>query len=245
MPPKALPQQPQLAIIKYTGAPDDVPIDKWLRLFERKACNLDWTDDEKVNNLCDYVQGEAFRWYLSDIFEVCNTWQGVKDSMMVRFGAPVSDPFRSFIHHRQQQDQSVQDYYEQKKRLGELAGLEVSHLISGLTDGLLPGIERPLVGTIPKTPLEWLSAALKIESSLERKPSLTSRRPLQARRTQNNLAAGDAPSQGTSSTFPKSECRHCTNIGLNGQFHWQNVCPYRPNVSAIEEDQGNGEGGSR
>lgn len=252
MPPKAQPSQQHLAIIKYTGAPEDVPVSKWLRLFETKADALDWTDNEKVKSLCDYLEGEAFRWYLSEIFEVCETWEEVKQSMTVRFGAAVLDPFRSFIHCRQKREQSVREYYEEKRRLGESAGLSTPHVIAGLTDGLLPELERRFVGTEPKSPLEWLNIAQKFEHASATAPPPTFRGPQGSSRgrgrTQGHPAAGDAPSSRTATSrhvLPRTECRHCVNIGLSGQFHWQNACPYRPTVSAITEDQGNGEGDPR
>ncbi|KAH7961027.1 hypothetical protein HPB52_000786 [Rhipicephalus sanguineus] len=52
---------------KYTGAEDDVPVDKWSRLFEAKAGNVAWS---KQGRISEYLEGEAFRWYLTEIFDV-------------------------------------------------------------------------------------------------------------------------------------------------------------------------------
>lgn len=245
MPPKAQPPQPQLSIIKYSGTPEDAPIDKWIRLFERKADALDWTENDKVTNFCDYIDGEAFRWYLSEIFEVSTTWQEVKESMTARFGACVLDPFRSFIHCRQGQEQPVREYYEQKRRLGELAGLSTAHIISGLTDGLLPELDCALTGTELKTIVGWLSAAQRLELTVMKKPAPMARPPQQIQRPADTQASGDArfPRSGAPQpSLPKSECRHCATLGLKGQLHWHNVCPYRFSVSSVTEGQGNEEG---
>lgn len=247
MPPKAQQPQSHLSIIKYSGTSEEAPVDKWLRLFERKADALDWTDNDRVNNFCDYIDGEAFRWYLSEIFEVCTTWQAVKESMTARFGTCVLDPFRSFIHCRQGKEQPVREYYEWKRRLGEQAGLNTSHIISGLTDGLLPDFEYALPGIEFGSTLEWLRAAQRIESTVTKRPAMTARRPPQNQRPTGMLVSCDGdrrfPRSGASQpSLPKSECRHCASLGLKGQLHWHNVCPYRPCVSSVTEEQGNEEG---
>ncbi|XP_037564606.1 cytochrome P450 3A19-like [Dermacentor silvarum] len=49
-------------IPKYSGAPEDVSFDKWLRLFEVKTAAAAWTERDKLCNFSDYLEGKAFRW---------------------------------------------------------------------------------------------------------------------------------------------------------------------------------------
>ncbi|KAH7948151.1 hypothetical protein HPB52_018792 [Rhipicephalus sanguineus] len=88
--------------------------------------------------------------------------------MIARFAAPVSDPFRQFIHCRLKREQCIRHYYEEKTRLGRLAELEDVHIVSGLTDGVPEEIERRLAGMSLAAPAKWLAAALQAEDCPER-----------------------------------------------------------------------------
>lgn len=58
-----------LDIPKYTGSADDGPVQDWFDLFELHATAACWSEREMVTNFNDYVTGEAFRFYLTHIFE--------------------------------------------------------------------------------------------------------------------------------------------------------------------------------
>lgn len=238
MPPKASP----LTIPKYNGGSDDVPVRKWLRLFEMKADTAHWQPQDMIQNFSDYVEGDAFHWYLNEIFDTCETWDDIKTRMTLRFSTAVADPFRSFIHYRQKKDQSIASYYDEKRKLGELADLKDRHITSGLTDGLLPDFELALAGLNIESPAEWFNAAQRVELALARQ----NRRNWQPQQPYRRGAPGTEqfPSQHPQNalqapTIPKTECRHCKLIGLHQQFHWQSACPNRQSVSALDYDQGN------
>lgn len=58
-----------LAIPQYAGSADDGAVEDWFNLFERHATAASWTERDMVANFNDYVTGEAFRFYLTHIFE--------------------------------------------------------------------------------------------------------------------------------------------------------------------------------
>ncbi|KAH6922005.1 hypothetical protein HPB50_007405 [Hyalomma asiaticum] len=40
--------KPPLSVRKYKGTPEDVPIDKWLQLFDMKASDTSWTYHNRI-----------------------------------------------------------------------------------------------------------------------------------------------------------------------------------------------------
>lgn len=53
--------------------PDDVPVGKWLQLFDVKAAASGWAHNDEVANLSEYVEDEAFRWYLENLLGIEET----------------------------------------------------------------------------------------------------------------------------------------------------------------------------
>ena len=150
-----------LQIPKYNGSKDSIPIKKWLALYEKIS------NKSKNDCLYQYLEGEALKWYLTEIFEEDISWKEAKEAMTQRFENTTVDPFRKFIHFRLGNKQTIQEYFEQKQKLGQQAGLAKHHIISGLTDGLPPKYELYLIGKIENFP-DWLTAASKIENCIQR-----------------------------------------------------------------------------
>ncbi|KAH6948989.1 hypothetical protein HPB50_027377 [Hyalomma asiaticum] len=135
--------KPPLNIPKYKGTPEDVPINKWLRLFDMKASKASCTHRDQVSHFSECIEGEAFKWYLTEIFSNVKTW----DYKEAR-------PSRNTT--------------KKKKRLGSLADLKECHIISGLADGVPPDVELALARLSFKMSSEWLATAQWVETSLRR-----------------------------------------------------------------------------
>ncbi|KAH6944955.1 hypothetical protein HPB50_006328 [Hyalomma asiaticum] len=76
--------KPPLNIPKYKGTPEDVPIDKWLQLFDMKASEASWTHRDRVGHFSEYIDGEAFKWYLTDFqqhLKECHIISGLTDGV--------------------------------------------------------------------------------------------------------------------------------------------------------------------
>lgn len=67
-------------IIKYTGAISGVPAEKWLRLYEMKTATANWTEGDQLRNVNEYLEGEVFRWFLTEIFETTGSWDDLKNA---------------------------------------------------------------------------------------------------------------------------------------------------------------------
>lgn len=234
--------KPPLNIPKYKGTPEDVPVDKWLLLFDTKAVEASWTHSDRVSHFSEYIEGEAFKWYLTEIFGKGETWDDIKSGMQNRFATTDGDAFRLFIHYRLKGGQTIKDYYDEKKRLGSLADLKECHIISGLTDGVPPDVELALAGLSFTSSSEWLAAAQRVETSLKRVRGVSfARNPGTTSGASRLFSKPQQPTLTSRPRAPQNECRYCSAAGFPRQFHWHNECPRRGNVSAIETRPGNEE----
>ncbi|KAH6936141.1 hypothetical protein HPB50_013837 [Hyalomma asiaticum] len=129
-----------------------------------KACDASWTHRDWVSHFSEYIEGEAFKWYLTDIFSNVETWDDIKRDMQNRFATTDGDAFRIFIHYRLKGGQTIKEYYEEKKRLGSLADLKECHIISRLTDGVPSDVELALAGLSFKTSTWGTMSSLSSES---------------------------------------------------------------------------------
>lgn len=105
------PTRKPVHIINYTGAINDTPAEKWLHLYKMKTATANWTEGDQLRNFNVYLEGEAFRWFPTEIFETMESWDDLKERMMERVSASVAEPFRAFIHCRQKRGQAVKEYY--------------------------------------------------------------------------------------------------------------------------------------
>ncbi|KAH8040798.1 hypothetical protein HPB51_012968 [Rhipicephalus microplus] len=72
-----------LPIPKYTGAVDGGPAQDWFDLFELHATTASWSEREIVANFTDYVSGDAFKFYLTHIFQNDESREKIKRERMV------------------------------------------------------------------------------------------------------------------------------------------------------------------
>lgn len=147
--------------------------------------------------------------------------------MLERFPVPVADQFRQLVHFRQQNDQTVREYYDAKRRLENRSGLQDAHIISGRNDGVLPELELAVASLTAANPSQWLTMAQRLEAAFKGNSS----------RAASTYRIGYA--RGTKRvSLPSSKCRCCASQGLLGRMHWHNVCPNRASVSNVISEQG-------
>lgn len=92
-----------------------MPGGKWLRLCDVKSAAAGWIDNHKAVNFSEYVEDEAFRWYLEHLFDTEETWNNILEQMKERFGEAIGDPFRELIHTRLKEGQPIKIYFEIKR----------------------------------------------------------------------------------------------------------------------------------
>lgn len=93
--------KPPLNIKKFEGTPEILPIDKWFPLFDMKVAEASCTQHGRVNHFSEYLEGEAFKWYLTEIFSNDETTcDDIKRDMQDHFTATDGDTFCLFIHYQ-------------------------------------------------------------------------------------------------------------------------------------------------
>ncbi|KAH7957949.1 hypothetical protein HPB51_028063 [Rhipicephalus microplus] len=100
-------------IPKYTGAANDGPVQDWFDLFELHATAASWSEREMVINFTDYISGEAFKFYLTHIFENDESWKKIKEEMIIHFKEYDED---LFIPHQRKAFQLTHHSYAKSSR---------------------------------------------------------------------------------------------------------------------------------
>ncbi|KAH6927252.1 hypothetical protein HPB50_001128 [Hyalomma asiaticum] len=62
-----------------------------------KASEASRTHRERVSHFSEYIEGEAFKWYLTEIFSNVETWDDIKRAMQNRFATTDGDAFQCHI----------------------------------------------------------------------------------------------------------------------------------------------------
>lgn len=86
------------------------------------------------------------------MFQTTESWDDMTERSLERFRVPIANPFKALLRCRQKNGQAAQEYYNTKQRLGSLCGQKDDHVISGLTDGLLPEIELAIASVTVSIP---------------------------------------------------------------------------------------------
>lgn len=63
----------------------------------------------------DYLDGEAIKLYLTDVFEALEEWSDVQTTMIQRFRIVPGDPLRELIHCRQKLGQPEEECFDAKR----------------------------------------------------------------------------------------------------------------------------------
>jgi len=243
MPRQAVNQESKtIKICSFAGDTDEIPVEKWFRLYDKLAVAAHWTGNDKIEHLHEHLEGEAMKWYLQEVFEVLTSWHDIEASFTQRFGVTVADPFRAFIHYRLQKNQSVKEYFDNKRKLGHQSKLACEHIISGLTDGLPTNMETNFVGLTINNTAEWLTIAQRVESCLKRSD----------RSKVSNISSPISPSTSRPPLAPQKRtlqpttpCRFCEARGKPNQLHWHSMCPNNSalvkTVTNTDEDSENGD----
>jgi len=152
------------------------------------------------------------------------SYSKLRELFIHRFGLRLVSPITEFTRLKYDSSKGVLEYYKTKRRLGTLAGLQESHIISLMIDGLPSSLSSAFIAIIPKTMDEFFEIASRAEINFKLREHM---------RTPNTNQNFQRPNVAN---FPKkrkppSPCRTCENIGLKNRFHWANECFNRDNPS--------------
>lgn len=217
---------------KFNGVKSKIKIASWISLFEVVAVGQQVTENKKKTAmLMEYLEDEALQFFADDIALHIETveWTTVKTKLIKRFGEHTIDPVLAASRRRWNRGQeTVQEYYEDKMFHLRKTGLSDSSMAEVLTDGMPFGFRNNLISATVASPSEWLSKAVRLESSFSTAPKTEHPRAIAA------MAHG-MPRKDTkkSKRPPPGPCRFCKTLGKTDQEanHWQSDCRNKPQSS--------------
>lgn len=209
-----------------------IKIASWISLFEVVAVgqNLN-TDKTKTAALMEYLEDEALQFFADDVAPDIETvtWTAVKTKLTKRFGEHTIDPVLAASRRRWNRGhETVQEYYEDKMYHLRKTGLTDSSMAEVLTDGMPFGFRNNLISATIASPSEWLSKAVRLESSFSTAPKTDHPKAIAAMVNGTSRKENKKPKRP-----PPGPCRFCKNLGKSEQesMHWQSDCKNKPQSS--------------
>ncbi|UYV61136.1 hypothetical protein LAZ67_1003545 [Cordylochernes scorpioides] len=128
----------------------------------------------------------------------------------------------------QEENETVTQYFHRKMQLINSVELNLTSIIELLNEGIKKKI-KPYLATIDSVqPSEWLTMAIKVENSLTGSGTPVEKGRLQTLNPALHLSPRPAGYYGNSQVQrPPIPCRICERLGLELQWHYHSVCPYR------------------
>lgn len=218
---------------KFNGTKSKIKITSWISLFEVVAVGQSITEhSKKAALLMEYLEDEALQFFADEVAADILTieWSAIKTKLTKRFGEQTIDPVLAASRRRWNRGQeSVQDYFEDKMFHLRRTGLSDASMAEVLTDGMPFGFRNNLISATIATPSEWLSKAVRLESSFSSAPK--SDHPKAIAAVANMTSRKDSSKK--SKRPPPGPCKFCTNLGKSGNEanHWHSDCRNKPQSS--------------
>jgi hypothetical protein len=220
-------------IEKFDGS-DRLPVEIWINVFEQITEGM--VDHERINLLPTYLERDAFRWYAQFVTPHRNTldWTTARRMMRDKFTKTAVKPIIAANQRVLRQKETVQQYFDDKTRLLELANIPEDVMIDLLTDGLPDSYRIVVSARQPRTLSEWLACVTSFEGTRRNdvrqmnvvKEIKEEPRPHSDRR---NKKPNRYPEQGESRSRredddpPPSPCPRCLAQGKT-EMHWASKC---------------------
>ncbi|UYV66067.1 K02A2.6-like [Cordylochernes scorpioides] len=210
--------------VKYNNS---LNIKTWITNFERKSDSYGLDHGWKVLHLSDYLQDEALTYYFESLCNI-EDWGKLKESLIIRFQKVKLTPLVEMMRITQEEQETVTEYFHRKMQLINNVELNLTSIVELLNEGVKTKY-KPYLATVDAVqPSEWLTMAIKVENSLT-----GSGTPVEKGRLQTlNPALHPSPRpagyySNSQVQRPPMPCRICERLGLELQWHYHSVCPYR------------------
>ncbi|XP_053206789.1 uncharacterized protein LOC128390995 [Panonychus citri] len=156
--------RPRLHI--FNGHDKSVTIENWLKLYESTANRYNWSYDEKIDLLAEYLDKDALNTYISA--RDSGDWITIKNKLITRFGVRSIRPSVEFCRLKFNHVKNVDEYFESKKRLAGLAGFTETQAVELMIDHLSDELNRCFLGHQVNTYCEFYTIAKTAEQQLPR-----------------------------------------------------------------------------
>lgn len=151
---------------------DNMVWQSWLNYFNA-ICIAEGKDDIwKIQNIQRYLKGKALTLYINNCLNVLH-WEELVDLFNEEFTDPGQISLTDFTELKFKLGENVNEYYQQKLKLGRGLGLDNRFILDGLTEGLPIQLQSLMVANTPKTTNEWRELVFKLNKLL----SSTSQEP--------------------------------------------------------------------
>lgn len=226
-------------ISPYTGKDPSVHIDAWLNIYD--IVTYSKSDREKAYTLVQNIDGPALTWFSKHIIPIIDTttWVQIKQRFLERFKHQEVRPVIAASEKFLKQDEAVEKYYTDKMVLLVETNLSDLDMVALLNKGMPPMYKGHLIASKIKTPLEWLSIALELESMFKnRRPFDPSPGPRSQNQTSSWRNPGHKPLVATATLSseqkknkakPPGPCRICLRQNET-KYHWHSECPRNTNI---------------
>ncbi|UYV63758.1 hypothetical protein LAZ67_2005524 [Cordylochernes scorpioides] len=181
----------------------------------------------KVLHLSDYLQDEALTYYFESLCNI-EDWGKLKESLIITFQKVKLTPLVEMMRITQEEQETVTQYFHRKMQLTNNVELNLTSIVELLNEGVKTKY-KPYLATIDAVqPSEWLTMAIKVENSLTGSGTPVEKGRLQAFNPALHPSPRPAGCYGNSQVQrPPMPCRICERLGLELQWHYHSVCPYR------------------
>ncbi|UYV61752.1 K02A2.6-like [Cordylochernes scorpioides] len=216
------------AFVKYNNS---LNIKTWITNFERKSDSYGLDHGWKVLHLSDYLQDEALTYYFESLCNI-EDWSKLKESLIIRFQKVKLTPLVEMMRITQEEQETVTQYFHRKMQLINSVELNLTSIVELLNEGIKTKY-KPYLATIDTVqPSEWLTMAIQVENSLTGSGTPVEKGRLQTLNPALHPALHPSPRPagyyGNSQVQrPPMPCRICERLGLELQWHYHSVCPYR------------------
>ncbi|UYV85032.1 hypothetical protein LAZ67_X004343 [Cordylochernes scorpioides] len=212
------------SFVKYNNS---LNIKTWITNFERKSDSYGFDNGWKVLHLSDYLQDEVLTYYFESLCNI-EDWSKLKESLIIRFHKVKLTPLVEMMKITQEEHETVTQYFHRKMQLINSVELNLTSIVELLNEGIKTKY-KPYLATIDAVqPSEWLTMAIKVENSLTGSGTPVEKGRLQTLNPALHPSPRPAGYYGNSQVQrPPMPCRICERLGLELQWHYHSVCPYR------------------
>ena len=215
----------------FSGSDPLVKINIWLGLFD--VVTTGYTDEEKFIALCRHITADAMTWAVMDIAPIRQTlkWSDIKARMQQRFGRAVHNHLMEAVDRDLNPNETIESYFNEKRRLMALAGQDDENQVALLTRGLTNiSMKKHIAAQMPETPQVWLKIALAIETIHNSAPNSFKGKRSDSHSHHNEKDSSHVDKAGQHKKWidfskpPTTPCPHCRKPGPQG-LHWKRDCP--------------------
>ncbi|UYV81237.1 K02A2.6-like [Cordylochernes scorpioides] len=232
-----------IEIPKFNG--QNLDITSWLKFFNKKCLQKHLDEDFKLNNISNYLEGEAFSYYIEELQDIYN-WGEIEQKLTSYFTIKDSNLFSRFLNLKYNDKDDLEQYFKEKSALAKKLNLEKTLLLEALTDGMPDHLKKYLIAARVQEPSEWykITTQLKLSTNKEeepQQPSTSTSTPVKKFNSNSSKAHQYQPFSRTAAAThhqqepyksinqPQYPCKICASHQLPNQIHFHRDCPLKNN----------------